>query len=86
MPLRGRHEPFPKGGRLNPSEPGDPNIVCHYGRRTSPQAFTCRDCHREFYLQCVEVKTPTELQQIVCPNCGSENLERLPPPEAAERL
>ena len=59
---------------LSPSKPGDENIVCHYGRKTSPYAYTCQDCQREFYLQCVEVKTPTKAQTIVCPNCGGNNL------------
>ncbi len=68
----------PKGDFLSPSQPGDPNVVCHYGRNMSPHAFVCRDCRREFYLQCIEVKTPTEAQRIVCPSCGGEDLERLP--------
>lgn len=59
---------------LSPTKPGEENVVCHYGRKTSPHAYTCRDCQREFYLQCVEVKTPTKAQAIVCPNCGSDNL------------
>ena len=59
---------------LGPSKPGDKNVICHYGRKTSPHAYTCRDCQREFYLQCVEVKTPTKGQEIVCPNCGGDNL------------
>jgi DNA-directed RNA polymerase subunit RPC12/RpoP len=61
---------------LSPSRPGDQNVVCHYGRKTSPHAYTCLDCRREFYLQCIEVQTPTEGQIITCPNCGGENLQR----------
>ena len=60
---------------MSPSQPGDDNIVCHYGRKTSPHAYVCRECRREFYLQCIEVKTPTAGQVITCPNCGSDNLK-----------
>lgn len=71
---------------MNPSHPGDPNVVCHYGRKTSPHAYVCRDCRREFYLQCIAVRTPTDAQVIACPNCGGDNLKVLtsttetPPP------
>ena len=58
--------------------PGDKNFICHYGRKTSPYAYVCRDCRREFYLQCVAVKIPTKGQTITCPNCGGDNLQTKP--------